>query len=78
MNAQNVWAWATFFGHGDIVSLTKYTSCVQLEIHFPNDKFLKEREDERFREVVTCGAEFRWSFNLEYHVDILYITWRFD
>ena len=78
LNAQTVWAWATFFGRGDIVSLTKYTSNVQLEIHFPNDKFIKEREDEKFRHIVTHGADFRWDFNLEYHVDILYITWWFD
>lgn len=78
MNAQTVWAWASFFGRGDIVSLTKYKHCVQLEIHFPNDKFFKDREDERIRDVVMLGADFRWDFNLEYHVDILYITWSFD
>lgn len=78
LNAQTVWAWATFFGHGDIVSLTMYSHSVNLEIHFPNDKFIKEREDERIRNVVSLGADFRWDFNLEYHVDILYITWNFD
>lgn len=78
MNAQNVWAWATFFGHGDIVGLTKYTHCVQLEIHFPCDKYIKEREDEKIRNVTVAGADFRWKELSEHKIDILYITWRFD
>lgn len=78
MNAQNVWSWASMFGHGDIVSLTKYTHCVQLEIQFPNDKFIKEREDKMVRNVVSLGADMRWEFYLEHHMDVLYITWNFD
>lgn len=78
MNAQNVWSWACFFGHGDIVSLTKNTCGVQLEIHFPYDKFDKEREDAKVRNVVTAGAKFTWSNYPDLKVNILYITWSFN
>lgn len=78
MNAQNVWAWATFFGHGDIVSLTKNTFNVRLEIQFPRDTFFKDREDEKIRKVTVAGADFRWDELPEHQVDVLYITWNFD
>lgn len=78
MNAQNVWAWATFFGHGDIVSLTKNTFSVQLEVHFPRDMFNKDREDSKIRNVTVAGANFRWDELPDLQVDVLYITWKFD
>lgn len=76
MNAQNAWAWATFFGHGDIVSLDKNRYSVMLEIHYPYDKFDKDREDAKIRNVVTAGAEFSWSALPEYQVNVLRITWK--
>lgn len=78
MNAQNVWAWATFFGHGDVVCLTKNDFCVQLAIRFPYDKFVKDREDDKVRNVTVEGAIFRWENVSELECDILHITWKFD
>lgn len=78
MNAQNVWAWACFFGHGDLFSLTKLSCCVQLEIHFPYDKFDKKREDAKVRNVVTAGAKFTWKDFPELGVNVLLITWDFN
>lgn len=78
MNAQSVWAWATFFGHGDVVSLTKYSYHVDLEMHFPRDKFNKDREDAKIRNVTTAGANFRWYEYPEEQIDVLHITWSFD
>lgn len=78
MNAQNVWAWATFFGHGDIVSLTTNTFSVSLEIQFPRDRFFKDREDETIRKVTVAGANFRWGELSKHQVDVLFITWNFD
>lgn len=78
MNAQNVWAWATFFGHGTVVSLTKYSLHVDLEVHFPRDKFDKGREDAKFRNVTTAGANFRWVELPKEQIDVLHITWKLD
>lgn len=78
MNAQTVWAWASFFGHGDIVSLTKTKFSVQLEVHFPRDKFDKDREDAKIRNVTTAGANFRWADLPDLQVDVLLITWSFN
>lgn len=78
MNAQNVWAWATFFGHGGVVSLTKYSYHVDLEIHFPRDEFDKDREDAKLRNVTTAGANFRWVELPDDPIDVLHITWSFD
>lgn len=78
LNAQNVWAWASFFGHGSIIGLTKYELSVELTIHFPYDKFDKSREDEMVRNVVVAGAHIEWSDSPKYQVYLLSITWRFD
>ena len=78
LNAQNVWAWAVFFGLGSYVSLSKFNRFVQLEIHFPFDKYIKDSVDEQIRKVTTKGADFRWDVLSHPAVDILYITWSFE
>jgi len=78
LNAQTVWAWASFFGHGDIVSLTSYKYSVDLEVHFPRDKFDKDREDAEIRDITMAGANFRWFYYPEDKLDVLHITWSFD
>ena len=60
LNASTVWQWASTFGHGSIIELTTYTTEVELSVHFPYDKFEKEREFERFKQVMAAGAEVEW------------------
>lgn len=78
LNAQTVWAWASFFGHGEIVSLTKYNHSVDLEVHYPRDKFDKDREETKIANVTMVGANFRWIELNEGQIDVLHITWSFD
>lgn len=77
-NAQSVWGWATMFGHGSIISLTAFSSIVNMSIHFPYHDFDKDREDQKYRSVVMAGAEFEWVDFPDLKIWELRIIWKFE
>lgn len=77
-NAQSVWGWATMFGHGSIIEVTAFSCSVTMCVHFPYDKFDKDREDDHYRSVVMCGAKFVWTNRPDLHLWHLCIEWSFE
>lgn len=49
-----------------------------LIVHFPYDDYFHEREDEGFRSVVVCGADFEWTDRPDLKIEVLKITWRYS
>lgn len=77
-NAQSVWGWATMFGHGSIIEMTLFSFSVTLSVHFPYDKFDKDREDQKYRSVVMAGADFKWTNRPDLQIWVLCIEWNFE
>lgn len=77
-NAQSVWGWATMFGHGSIIEMTLFSFSVTLSVHFPYDKFDKDREDQKYRSVVMAGADFKWTNRPDLQIWVLGIEWNFE
>lgn len=78
VNAQSVFAWAVFFGHGTLHQLTNWCSEMELSVHFPYGEFVREREDEKFKSVVMCGADFEWTDRPDLQIEVLSIKWRYS
>ena len=77
LNASTVWTWASTFGHGSVIELTNYTTEAELSVHLPYDKFVKEKEEEAYKHVVSAGAKFEWINCPHLRMWNLRITWNF-
>lgn len=78
VNAQSVFSWAVFFGHGTLHQLTSWCSEMELTVHFPYGEFNHEREDNKFRSVVVAGAKFDWSDRDDLKIEVLSIKWHYS
>lgn len=78
LNASTVWSWASTFGHGSVIELTTYTTEVELSVHLPYDKFVKEREDDKYKQVVAAGAKITWIDCPHLRMWNLRIKWNFN
>lgn len=78
VNAQSVFAWAMFFGHGTLHQLTNWSSEIELTVHFPFGEFDRERENGNFRALVIEGAEIEWIDRPDLQVEVLYIKWHYS
>lgn len=77
VNAQSVFSWAVFFGHGTLHQLTNWSVEIELAIHFHYGEFVREREDEKFKSVVMCGADIEWTDRPDLQIEVLSIKWRY-
>lgn len=78
VNAQSVFAWAVFFGHGSLHQLTNWCNEVELTVHFPYGEYNHEREDEKYRSVVTAGAKIEWTERDDLQIEVLSIKWPYS
>ncbi|MBQ6149064.1 MAG: hypothetical protein IJI83_05925 [Oscillospiraceae bacterium] len=77
-NAQTVFAWAVFGGHGSLHELINYGMMIELCVHFRYGKFIREREDVNFKRFAMAGAEFEWTDRPALQVWVLRITWHYS
>lgn len=78
VNAQSVFSWAVLFGHGTLHELINYSSDIELNVHFPYDRFDHDREYEKYKSVVIAGANFKWEDRSDLQIWVLRITWRYS
>ena len=78
LNASAVWTWASTFGHGSIIELTTYSTCVELVVLLPYDSFHLDRELVKFKKVVSVGAKIVYEDRPDLKIYILHIEWNYD
>lgn len=78
LNASTVWAWASTFGHGSIIELTTWSSEVTLFVHLPYESFDLDRELEKYKSVVSAGAQIKYEDRPDLQIYVLRIEWNFD
>lgn len=49
-----------------------------LTLHLPWDKFSSDRERERLKRVIDCGADVKIISLVDHEVDVLTIRWEYD
>lgn len=78
VNAQSVFSWAVFFGHGSLHELINWTTEISLNVHFAYGQFDRDREDDQYRSVVMAGAQFDWEDRPDLKIEVLRITWHYS
>lgn len=78
LNASAVWTWASTFGHGSVIELTTWSSSVTLFVHLPYDSFDLDREIEKYKDVVSVGAQIKYEDRPDLQIYVLRIEWKFD
>lgn len=77
-NAQSVFAWAVFGGHGSLHQLINWPFEIELNVHFHYGKFILEREDTDFRRFAMVGCEFEWTDRPDLKIEVLSIKWHYS
>lgn len=77
-NAQTVFCWAVFYGHGALHYLANRGTEIELRVLFSHGEFIRERENDKFRSVVMVGAEFKWTDRPEDQTEVLSIRWYYS
>ncbi len=77
-NAQSVFAWAVFGGHGSLHQLTDWGLELELCVHFRYGEYIREREDVNFKRFAMAGAEFEWTDRPDLKIEVLRITWHYS
>lgn len=78
VNAQSVFSWAVFFGHGSLHQLTNWCSEIELTVHFKYGEYVREREDAKYRSIVMAGAKFEWIDRPDLQIEVLNIKWHYS
>lgn len=77
-NAQSVFAWAVFGGHGSLHQLTDWGMEIELHVHFRYGKFNREKEDVNFKRFAMPSAVFEWTDRPDLKIEVLRIIWRYS